>query len=33
MMLRCRGDVVRTEPRASDVGVAVKITESAMEFA
>jgi PilZ domain-containing protein len=31
--LRCRGDVVRTEPQDSTVGVAVKITESAMEFA
>jgi hypothetical protein len=33
MMLRCQGDVVRTEPRATEIGVAVKITESAMELA
>ena len=33
MMLKCQGDVVRTEPRAADIGVAVKIIESAMEFA
>jgi hypothetical protein len=26
-MLKCRGDVVRTEPRGNDVGVAVRITE------
>jgi len=29
-MLRCRGVVVRTEPRGDDVGVAVKVTGSAM---
>jgi PilZ domain-containing protein len=33
MRLRCQGDVVRTEPHDGTVGVAVKITESAMEFA
>jgi len=33
MMLKCQGDVVRTEPRATEIGVAVKFTESAMEFA
>jgi len=33
MMLKCQGDVVRTEPHDGMVGVAVKITESAMEFA
>lgn len=33
LRLRCRGDVVRTEPHDGMVGVAVKITESAMEFA
>jgi hypothetical protein len=27
--IRCRGVVVRTEPRGNDVGVAVRITESA----
>jgi hypothetical protein len=32
MMLKCQGDVVRMEPRAADIGVAVKIIESAMEF-
>jgi len=31
MRWKCRGDVVRTEPRDKDVGVAVKITESLME--
>ena len=31
MMWKCRGNVVRTEPRKNDVGVAVRITESAME--
>jgi|GEM_PF-334952 len=30
-MLNCRGVVVRTEPRAHDVGVAVRVTGSAME--
>ena len=33
MMLKCQGDVVRTEPRAAELGVAVKIIESAMELA
>jgi hypothetical protein len=32
MMLKCQGDVVRMEPRAAEIGVAVKILESAMEF-
>jgi hypothetical protein len=27
----CRGNVVRTEPRDSDIGVAVKITETTVE--
>lgn len=31
MMLKCRGQIVRVEPRATRVGVAVKITESTME--
>ena len=30
MMLRCQGDVVRTESRATDMGVAVRIVDSAM---
>ena len=30
MMLKCQGDVVRTEARATEVGVAVKIVDSAM---
>jgi hypothetical protein len=29
--LKCRGIVTRTEPRGSDVGVAMRITEKAME--
>jgi hypothetical protein len=33
VMLKCQGDVVRTEPRATEMGVAVKITDSAMELA
>lgn len=33
MVFKCRGDVVRTEPRAARIGVAVKITELAMETA
>ena len=33
MVLKCQGDVVRTEPRAAELGVAVKIIESAMELA
>jgi hypothetical protein len=33
MVLKCQGDVIRTEPRSAFMGVAVKITESAMEFA
>ena len=32
MILKCQGDVVRMEPRAAEIGVAVKILESAMEF-
>ena len=32
MMLRCRGVVVRTEPRGTDVGVAVRIFDSEVEF-
>ena len=32
MMLKCQGDVVRTEPRNGVIGVAVKITESAMKL-
>ena len=31
MMLRCKGEIVRIEPRGSRVGVAVKITESTLE--
>ena len=31
--LKCQGDVVRMEPRAPELGVAVKIIESAMELA
>ncbi|MDH3287535.1 MAG: PilZ domain-containing protein [Betaproteobacteria bacterium] len=30
-MLKCRGVVARTEPRGNDVGVAVRITKTAME--
>lgn len=33
MRLKCQGDVVRTEPRNGEMGVAVNVTESAMEFA
>lgn len=33
MMLRCQGEVIRTEPRFAYLGVAVKITDSAMEIA
>lgn len=29
MTIKCRGVVVRTEPRGNDVGVAVKIVETA----
>ena len=32
MMLKCQGDVVRTEPRNGAMGVAVKITDSAMKL-
>jgi len=32
MMLKCQGDVVRTELRNGEMGVAVKITESAFEL-
>ncbi|MDH3438494.1 MAG: PilZ domain-containing protein [Betaproteobacteria bacterium] len=31
MAWTCRGDVVRTEPRGTDVGVAVRITKTAVE--
>ena len=31
MMLRCKGEIVRIEPRGKRVGVAVKIVESTME--
>ena len=31
LMLRCRGIIVRLEPRENRVGVAVKITESQLE--
>ena len=33
LLLRCRGDIVRIEPRGTQVGVAVKIIESTMELA
>ena len=33
MMLKCQGDVVRTEPRATEIGVAVRIVKSAMQLA
>ena len=33
MELKCSGEIVRTEPRDSKVGVAVKIIESAMGLA
>lgn len=33
VMLKCQGGVVRTEPRATEIGVGVKFIESAMEFA
>lgn len=33
MKLKCQGDVVRTELRNGEMGVAVKITESALELA
>ena len=32
MKLKCQGDVVRTEPRNGEMGVAVKITDSAMKL-
>jgi PilZ domain len=32
MMLKCQGDVVRTEPQDGMMGVAVKITDSAMKL-
>jgi len=32
MTLKCQGDVVRTEPRDTAMGVAVRITDSAMEL-
>jgi hypothetical protein len=31
MLLRCEGEIVRIEPRAARVGVAVRIIESALE--
>lgn len=31
MILRCKGEIVRIEPRDARVGVAVKITESTLE--
>ena len=31
MMLRCKGEIVRIEPRDKRVGVAVKIVESTIE--
>ncbi|MDH3314837.1 MAG: PilZ domain-containing protein [Betaproteobacteria bacterium] len=31
MMRKCKGEVLRTEPRGTDMGVAVRITESALE--
>jgi hypothetical protein len=33
MTLKCLGDVIRIEPRDAAVGVAVRITESAMRVA
>jgi hypothetical protein len=33
MRLKCQGDVIRTEAGTARVGIAVKITESAMEQA
>jgi hypothetical protein len=32
VMLKCQGDVVRTELRNGEMGVAVKITDSAMKL-
>jgi len=32
MTLKCRGDVIRTEPRHATIGVAVRIIESAMRL-
>lgn len=31
IMLKCKGNIVRTEPRDNQLGVAVKISESVME--
>ncbi len=31
IMLKCKGCIIRTEPRNDKLGVAVKITESVME--
>ena len=31
IVLKCHGDVVRTEPSTKEIGIAVKIIESAME--
>ena len=33
MLLKCRGNIVRIEPRGTQGGVAVKIVESRMELA
>lgn len=33
IMFKCRGDVIRTEPRDPMLGVAVRIVESGMELA
>ena len=32
LMLKCQGDVVRTEPRSGMLGVAVRITNSTMKL-
>ena len=32
LMLKCQGDVVRTEPRSGMLGVAVRITDSTMKL-
>lgn len=33
MTMQCRGEIVRIDPRAGRIGVAVKITESTLEAA
>jgi hypothetical protein len=33
MLLKCKGNIIRTEARGQKTGVAVKITESVMEAA